>query len=108
MYLSGLFVGALQFSVNINQAVPYLKCGFRIFADDTKLYTFFNDQARSSLQHVIDLLTSTRSSWGLNINASKSAVKRFVPRYSSLLLTGQCLILSMSTIQTWMKSMIDP
>ena len=78
----------------INHVVSFLNCGYRIFAEDIKLqlYLSYNGshaQTRSSLQRDIDLLASTSSSGGFNINASKCAVIRFAHRSSSLPFTGQ-------------------
>ena len=75
----------------IKHVVSFSTCGYRIFEDNIKLYFSYNDsdvQTRSSLQCDIDLLTSTSSLQGLNINASICAVIRFAPRFSSLLFTA--------------------
>ena len=80
----GSILGPILFLIYINSVASQLKCKFKVFADDLKMYTSvgsYRDALSSSsihtIQHDIDILHSTARSWGLSINVGKSVVLRF-------------------------------
>ena len=80
----GSVLGPVLFLVYVNHVVQRLSCNFKIFADDIKLY-ISNLPLESTtnivaLQQDIDTLSTTSSSWGLEMNVSKCVCLRFGPR----------------------------
>ena len=99
----GSVLGPLLFLIYINHVASKLKCSFKIFADDLKIYASVDrshplaqDEYESQVQSDIDMLYNTSESWGLHINGDKCAVLRFSralrdtprPHYT---LNGHCL-----------------
>ena len=77
----GSVLGPLLFLIYVNNVVSGLRCKYKIFADDIKLYLSSTPIPPGSgmldLQRDIDLLVNTASSWGLIMNVSKCACLRF-------------------------------
>ena len=99
----GSVLGPLLFLIYINHIASKLKCRFKIFADDLKIYAsvatshlIAQDEHEAQVQTDIDTLYNTSESWGLHINSDKCAVLRFSkgtkdttrPYYT---LNGHCL-----------------
>lgn len=77
----GSVLGPLLFLVYINHVASQLSSNFKIFADDLKIYALIdqsNPDAEALVQTDIATLSHTSESWGLNLNASKCAVLRFM------------------------------
>ena len=81
----GSVLGPLLFLIYINHVASKLKCKFKIFADDLKIYasidrqryTLTQDAYETLVQEDIDTLYNTSESWGLHMNSDKCAVLRF-------------------------------
>ena len=100
----GSVLGPLLFLIYINHIASKLKCSFKIFADDLKIYTSVDrrqsmitqDEYEAQVQADIDTLFTTSESWGLHMNSDKCAVLRFsrglrdTPR-AHYTLNGRCL-----------------
>ena len=88
----GSVLGPVLFLLYINHVVSDIKCNFKIFADDVKLYLSFpvgsSGEGIAALQSNIDTLVSTSASWNLFINPEKCVVLRFSPRMSPLQSSG--------------------
>ena len=80
----GSVLGPQLFLIYVNHVVSGLRCRYKIFADDIKLYLSSLPQPNvtgiADLQRDIDLLVNTAASWGLTMNVSKCACLRFGPR----------------------------
>ena len=82
----GTCLGPLLFIIYINYIGSNLRCPFKIFADDVKLYLSYRVGSSSVLgasdvlQQDINVLVQTGNSWGLKMNAAKCAVIRFSAR----------------------------
>ena len=83
----GSVLGPLLFLIYVNHVVFGLKCRFKIFADDIKLYLCFSSSDLQVVERVIQddisALVSTSKSWGLVMNVSKCICLRFCPRSST-------------------------
>ena len=82
----GSVLGPILFLLFINNIGAGLKCRYKIFADDLKIYSvvahkgasdLHYQQAVFSLQNDINKLFNTGVSWGLSMNSSKCVVMRF-------------------------------
>ena len=80
----GSILGPVLFLIFINCIASQLKCKYKIFADDLKIYApvdhnyiALTTSVTQSIQEDIDVLHSTALSWGLQINVKKSVVLRF-------------------------------
>ena len=72
----GTCLGPVLFLIYVNHVVSQLRCSYKIFADDVKIYLehdFASSSAESSamLQHDINTLTSVSRSWGLTMNIDR-------------------------------------
>ena len=80
----GSVLGPVLFLIYVNHVVHRLSCGYKIFADDIKLYLSSVPDAPSvgsgALQQDIDVLVATSASWGLVMNIDKCVCLRFGPR----------------------------
>ena len=69
----------LFFLLYINDVKGNLKCNFKLFADDTSLFTIIHnsDQAASDLNHDLDIITSWAHTWRMifNPDPTKRAVE---------------------------------
>ena len=88
----GSVLGPVLFIIFINHVVSSLRCKFKIFADDIKLYLGFERgniaDGVHQCQDDIDKLVRTSESWGLLLNVEKCAVLRFAPRNSIIQTSG--------------------
>ena len=80
----GSILGPILFLIFINCIASQLKCKFKIFADDLKIYAPIDCHSQASstpatheVQQDIDVLHSTALSWGLQINVKKSVILHF-------------------------------
>ena len=77
---TGICPGLILFLVYINYIAAHLKCQYKIFADDLKIYAYVddtdNDNSTSTLQSDINHFYKTAKSWGLNLNIKKCATLR--------------------------------
>ena len=80
----GSVLGPVLFLLYINHVVSGLRCSYKIFADDIKIYLGYTvdntAEGSASLQLDIDHLVNTSASWNLQINSDKCAVMRFSSR----------------------------
>ena len=78
----GSVLGPILFLIYVNHVVTNLKCNYKIFADDVKLYLTHQSSllvAEEVLQSDIDMLVETSASWGLLMNVEKCKCIRFSP-----------------------------
>ena len=84
----GSVLGPTLFLVYINHIARNLKCQYKIFADDLKIYTCIDNtnivHDTTGLQSDIDHLHTTAKSWGLCMNSKKCAALRFKRRSHTL------------------------
>lgn len=77
----GSVLGPLLFLLFINYVGSQLSCRYMIFADDLKLFlqcsSTVSGLASDELQHNINILSATSSSWGLEFSSSKCSHLRF-------------------------------
>ena len=81
----GSVLGPILFLIYVNSIASQLKCSYKIFADDLKIYSCVQHNvlsdsgtlATQTVQDDIDVLLRTSLSWGLRINVQKCAVLRF-------------------------------
>ena len=87
----GSCLGPALFLIYVNHVATNLSCRYKIFADDIKLYLAHVpgiSGGEINLQHNVNLLVATASSWGLQMNPSKCVCMRFSPRSCSLPFEG--------------------
>ena len=80
----GSVLGPILFLIYVNHVVNELRCEYKIFADDIKLYITSNPMdptsGDDSLQGDVNRLVETAGSWGLTMNVTKCICLRFGPR----------------------------
>ena len=80
----GSVLGPVLFLIYINHIATNLKCHYKIFADDLKIYTCVDSsnigRDTASLQSDINHLHTTAESWGLHMNSKKCVTLRFKRR----------------------------
>ena len=88
----GTCLGPILFLVYINYVASKLKCFYKIFADDIKVYIGYaldsGNSHSSRLQADIDKLVETSESWGLSLNIKKCSVMRFCPNRPGVSFSG--------------------
>ena len=79
----GSILGPVLFLIYVNHLASNLKCHYKIFADDLKMYMCISKSELDvqKFQSDINLLQATATSWGLRMNPKKCAVMRFQRRY---------------------------
>ena len=81
----GSVLGPVLFLIYVNSIAAQLKCSYKIFADDLKIYSCVEHKSSQDLgtltsqdvQNDINMLHKTSLSWGLRINIQKCAALRF-------------------------------
>ena len=88
----GSVLGPILFLIYVNHIAANITSKYKIFADDIKMYFYYDHKnmldSVGFCQRDVDTLSSCSKSWGLEMNSSKCAVMRFTPRNSSLQYTG--------------------
>ena len=66
----GSILGPLFFLVCINDLNEYLRCNFKLFADDTSLFTVVQDSnsAASDMNHDLELISQWAHDWRMSFN----------------------------------------
>ena len=68
----GSILGPLLFLVHINDLAVGLKCDFKLFADDTSLFTVVKDSntAANDMNHDLDLISQWNHTWRSSFNSA--------------------------------------
>jgi hypothetical protein len=79
----GSILGPILFFVYVNHIVSGVRCSWKAFADDLKLYLSYPrdpggvQQGVSLLQRDLDRVALVASSWNFSLNGAKCVIMRF-------------------------------